>query len=398
MNDEETVLQEELEEEPGTDVGPEEPEPEPTGDSIDDPIIIHNWDEFLDKCTHQYDVMDPETQKVTKVSKHFKFADADPEDRVIDFEKYYPNGLPAEIEVYYSTIDFNNWELRNATIYPDSEANCFFDLHPYKTGDIDNYYVSNVNFTNILIKTSSNSGDNPRGLIYVTATASSTALTKAYILNSSFNGVFESYCTILRGRDTILYFCSVYVSLYDKRNSASIRFEQCNLHLDCYNIYLAGGSTGSIEADGVHAHYHYGYPFGDSDGYIDCYIEGTFTFNIEMDNDANGFDDYYGEEGHAFQREIFGYNAAILQHCVINIAYDEKEVKLGVPSNTKTFSIYNKDIVPEDATDFIYPESTNPYIQPKLTKLYLRGLTSEEMKNSLWVANAGLPIGSDKKW
>lgn len=392
MNDEETMLQEELEEEPGADVGPEEEEPEPDlppGYTEDNPIMLHNWEEFIDKCSHAYTQEGAEKPYLA----FFKFVDADPEDRIIDLEKIYPDGLPNSIVLYYARIDFNGWEVRNLTVNSDKSFGDLYDSSVFKIHQYTNdsnefkHYITNLTLSNLLLKT--RPGTYSRILIntYSSLLQYQHSDGGCVLTNCSISGVLESN-TGLTNSNAEFHFCSFNLAMYGERPIGGSHFYQCNMKSDIHaltpykrrhNVTCPEDST-SRNFYGFDIHGHISY-------YIDCYVE----YDINIDYDATN------EKNTSPTLETVYYlSPCHMQHCVLNIRNDELYITTTTHYNTnRTYSVFNSDRLPQGIIPYVIDD--NDISKGDIAKIFLNGLTEEEMKNPIAVANAGIPIGSDKR-
>lgn len=322
----------------------------------EDPFIFDSWKDFVDKLT---------TDTTQNNDKYAKFSD-DVENKVIDFQELYPEGVTLTTfpKIYFKDTDFNNWELRNITTY-ESGFGTIFSAH------MSGQSLRNGIFTNVLLNT-------PSAAI---TSGTYTLFGGSYrftLYDCSINGVFEDYCSIGKGA---FKFCSFNISYYGYRPDENSSFECCNMRVDGYKLH--GISTYTIgKINNITTVKGAFYPFNNVK-FTDCYLEGEMTF--EEDNfNANT------KQGDIIIPFI-GSNQMI--HCVIAVNSDFAYIGNG--SKTNTYSVYNKDNLPNGLyePEGFTPDNTNDLVTK--SKIFLTGLSTDEMKSVEALNKAGLPVGSE---
>lgn len=317
-----------------------------------DPYIFENWEDFVNKLNEE---------TTANNDKYAKFSD-NVENKVIDFQVLYPNGVTQTSfpKIYFKDTDFNNWELRNITTY-ESGFGTIFSTHT------SNQSLRNGIFTNVLLNTPSSAATSG------TYTLFGGAFTFT-LYDCSINGVFEDYCSIGKGA---FKFCSFNISYYGYRPDTGSSFECCNMRVDGYKLHggsnLNIGTIGKINDNNIKGT---SYPFGNGK-FTDCYLEGDMTFEEENFNEST----------------IPFIGSTQMIHCVIAVSSDYAYIGNG--SKTNTYSVYNKDNLPNGLyePEGFTPDSSNDLVTK--SKIFLTGLFTDEMKSVEALNEAGLPVGSE---
>ena len=321
----------------------------------EDPFIFESWEEFANECR---------TSTIKNNNNYAKFSN-DVENKVIDFEDLYSDGWTStnNLKIYFKDTDFNNWELRNITTY-ESGAGTLFT--PNNSGQS----LRNAVFTNILLKTTTSS---------LTSNSLFGGSYTFTIYDCSFNGVFEDNCSIGKGA---FKFCSFNISYFGNRPDTGSSFECCNIRVDGYNLYgISTFNIGKIndttQVKGAC------YP-SNNQSFTDCYLEGEITFeetNFNIDPDQG-------------EIKIPFIGSTKMVHCVIAVNSDYAYVGNG--KNTNTYSVYDNENLPNGLyePEGFTPDSNNDLITK--SKIFLTGLSTEDMKNIEALNKAGLPVGSEQ--
>lgn len=314
----------------------------------DDPFVVSSWSQFLEKCN-------------ITIYTYVKFSD-DVENKVIDFQQIYPDGM-RQLEIK-GVLDFNGWELRNLTVNMSYNPSYMFKFY---NSDV---IVKNAIFTNILLRSATNS------TIYLFGGY------RALVYNCSFNGVFEDLCG-LGASNTRFYYCSFNISLYGNRAASSEDFYCCNIHVDGYSLYGGSNNTNLLgtTSDDIKTYATTYYPFGSvSVKATDCYIEGKLSFAKDQITD-----------------NIITVGFCESKHCIIAFETNDANILTGSSSYTYTYNIFNKDLLPKGVYNL--PDGSSyqngTFVNLKNSAIFLKGLTTEEMKDIKILRNSGLPVWSD---